>query len=147
MAHEDAVGALPAASGRLLGPLAQVPRRTGHDLRLSALPCRRELLLHADGILALPVEEPAVGIVERRVLQPGQLVFDLHLRRRVRLVLLGLRDLAEHTGDRLQAGGRSEEHTSELQSLMRISYAVFCLKKKKTNNTHKLQRLVLHTTN
>src|SRR3546814_10013062 len=29
-------------------------------------------------------------------------------------------------------GGRSEEHTSELQSLMRISYAVFCLKKKKT---------------
>src|SRR3546814_4647152 len=30
-------------------------------------------------------------------------------------------------------GGRSEEHTSELQSLMRISYAVFCLKKKKTH--------------
>src|SRR3546814_5188903 len=29
---------------------------------------------------------------------------------------------------------RSEEHTSELQSLMRISYAVFCLKKNKTNN-------------
>src|SRR3546814_1419393 len=29
---------------------------------------------------------------------------------------------------------RSEEHTSELQSLMRISYAVFCLKKKKYNN-------------
>src|SRR3546814_10773742 len=33
---------------------------------------------------------------------------------------------------------RSEEHTSELQSLMRISYAVFCLKKKKiTNNDNK----------
>src|SRR3546814_1314909 len=31
------------------------------------------------------------------------------------------------------AGGRSEEHTSELQSLMRISYAVFCLKKKNTS--------------
>src|SRR3546814_4511078 len=31
------------------------------------------------------------------------------------------------------SGGRSEEHTSELQSLMRISYAVFCLKKKKNN--------------
>src|SRR3546814_5515002 len=30
---------------------------------------------------------------------------------------------------------RSEEHTSELQSLMRISYAVFCLKKKKSNTT------------
>src|SRR3546814_5766144 len=37
----------------------------------------------------------------------------------------------------ISAGGdvdRSEEHTSELQSLMRISYAVFCLKKKKTQN-------------
>src|SRR3546814_10029294 len=32
-------------------------------------------------------------------------------------------------------GERSEEHTSELQSLMRISYAVFCLKKKKIKNT------------
>src|SRR3546814_8322163 len=31
---------------------------------------------------------------------------------------------------------RSEEHTSELQSLMRISYAVFCLKKKTTTPTH-----------
>src|SRR3546814_1579077 len=37
-----------------------------------------------------------------------------------------------HTRD---AEGRSEEHTSELQSLMRISYAVFCLKKKKHTNT------------
>src|SRR3546814_2110761 len=32
--------------------------------------------------------------------------------------------------------GRSEEHTSELQSLMRISYAVFCLKKKKTHTRY-----------
>src|SRR3546814_2219064 len=32
---------------------------------------------------------------------------------------------------------RSEEHTSELQSLMRISYAVFCLKKKKTKHNQK----------
>src|SRR3546814_7176259 len=32
---------------------------------------------------------------------------------------------------------RSEEHTSELQSLMRISYAVFCLKKNKTNEAYK----------
>src|SRR3546814_2608995 len=40
--------------------------------------------------------------------------------------------------------GRSEEHTSELQSLMRISYAVFCLKKKNTqrkrNNTQDTQQ-------
>src|SRR3546814_10028567 len=36
-----------------------------------------------------------------------------------------------------QGGRRSEEHTSELQSLMRISYAVFCLKKKKQRERHK----------
>src|SRR3546814_4239277 len=35
----------------------------------------------------------------------------------------------------LDGRSRSEEHTSELQSLMRISYAVFCLKKKKTHTT------------
>src|SRR3546814_14864683 len=39
--------------------------------------------------------------------------------------------LADKLGAAL--GARSEEHTSELQSLMRISYAVFCLKKKKKN--------------
>src|SRR3546814_7124867 len=38
---------------------------------------------------------------------------------------------------------RSEEHTSELQSLMRISYAVFCLKKKKTT-THTTKSQVKH---
>src|SRR3546814_10435150 len=45
---------------------------------------------------------------------------------------------ADLGGRVLVAGGaRSEEHTSELQSLMRISYAVFCLKKKKPNTrTH-----------
>src|SRR3546814_9012646 len=35
---------------------------------------------------------------------------------------------------------RSEEHTSELQSLMRISYAVFCLKKQINNTPHKTQK-------
>src|SRR3546814_8723634 len=35
--------------------------------------------------------------------------------------------------DAIEMAKRSEEHTSELQSLMRISYAVFCLKKKKNN--------------
>src|SRR3546814_6238031 len=40
---------------------------------------------------------------------------------------------ASGQNDPAHAAPRSEEHTSELQSLMRISYAVFCLKKKKTN--------------
>src|SRR3546814_10357405 len=48
----------------------------------------------------------------------------------------------EHADDRRrddrQIGERSEEHTSELQSLMRISYAVFCLKKKTKNTNNRL---------
>src|SRR3546814_7369729 len=46
-------------------------------------------------------------------------------------LVVGVR--ARPLGDR---PARSEEHTSELQSLMRISYAVFCLKKKKTTNRY-----------
>src|SRR3546814_6670312 len=46
--------------------------------------------------------------------------------------LFGTRALTDDEKSRLR---RSEEHTSELQSLMRISYAVFCLKKKKHNET------------
>src|SRR3546814_7932168 len=48
-------------------------------------------------------------------------------------------DVAKAFFDQREAGfARSEEHTSELQSLMRISYAVFCLKKKKHHNEHKI---------
>src|SRR3546814_16450193 len=49
-------------------------------------------------------------------------------------ILIGdglIREIGEHVAPLLKRP-RSEEHTSELQSLMRISYAVFCLKKKKT---------------
>src|SRR3546814_8363836 len=45
------------------------------------------------------------------------------------------------------AGKRSEEHTSELQSLMRISYAVFCLKKKSRNTqiSNYISRQIVYT--
>src|SRR3546814_6207234 len=50
-----------------------------------------------------------------------------------------------HAKDRWTDATRSEEHTSELQSLMRISYAVFCLKKKniqiKTTNTNQTTQI------
>src|SRR3546814_6001886 len=51
----------------------------------------------------------------------------------------GLNPGAVEPRDRQISRGRSEEHTSELQSLMRISYAVFCLKKKTYDlqNKHK----------
>src|SRR3546814_4183725 len=52
----------------------------------------------------------------------GGEVIDMEISRRTR----GYRGMAKRV--------RSEEHTSELQSLMRISYAVFCLKKKKSTN-------------
>src|SRR3546814_14805699 len=47
---------------------------------------------------------------------------------------MGFFVIAGKLSDRIGRKKRSEEHTSELQSLMRISYAVFCLKKKKTHN-------------
>src|SRR3546814_984223 len=64
------------------------------------------------------------------------LVERVDLVERQRLVLVGEEDV-DLVGDevaplRSVTFDRSEEHTSELQSLMRISYAVFCLKKKKT---------------
>src|SRR3546814_2234722 len=48
------------------------------------------------------------------------------------LVQLQAQPAVHHRCLKQAMAGRSEEHTSELQSLMRISYAVFCLKKKKT---------------
>src|SRR3546814_9535256 len=71
---------------------------------------------------------------------------------------LGVRDLDQELDDQsassrpglLQAGThriaiRSEEHTSELQSLLRISYAVFCLKKKQKNYNQEKRPPTQHT--
>src|SRR3546814_9955780 len=76
---------------------------------------------------------------ERRVvafvLQRYELAHDLALIDR--LPLLEIEDhraVRLDRADAVEARNRSEEHTSELQSLMRISYAVFCLKKKKKYN-------------
>src|SRR3546814_4211630 len=79
---------------------------------------------------------------------------DLLTRKGTRLRRFGLvttnsitQEFSRRTIRRHLNARRSEEHTSELQSLMRISYAVFCLKKKKPKcyetNTH----LQLHTHN
>src|SRR3546814_2401533 len=74
--------------------------------------------------------EPAIGQAQHAHPQPDQ-----------RQVKNDQHQIADpHAGDEppeqcRALHDRSEEHTSELQSLMRISYAVFCLKKKK-NNTH-----------
>src|SRR3546814_6562892 len=75
--------------------------------------------------------------LHRLGMQQGQLALHLHHRP------LGRAALAHHRGEpgaEFGAEGlgqrrRSKEHTSELQSLMRISYAVFCLKKKNQHKT------------
>src|SRR3546814_9220245 len=56
---------------------------------------------------------------------------------------------ADQSGSRENPDVRSEEHTSELQSLMRISYAVFCLQKKKEEHTTiqltQVKNIIKHT--
>src|SRR3546814_4353617 len=70
---------------------------------------------------------------QRRVLPAGHRRLDAG---EVARVVRHSRRREELDGRRLRGGnGRSEEPTSELQSLMRISYAVFCLKKTKNNTT------------
>src|SRR3546814_9471250 len=69
-----------------------------------------------------------------RLCRPSEDVLDLLPPQRGAFVKEdGERVIDEH-GQRV-ATARSEEHTSELQSLMRISYAVFCLQKKNCNNS------------
>src|SRR3546814_7638154 len=74
---------------------------------------------------ALRANGGTIGLLKRR--QRGRGRRD---RRLLQVRILSALILEASTGEDL-IGDRSEEHTSELQSLMRISYAVFCLKKKK----------------
>src|SRR3546814_1001640 len=88
---------------------------------------RTDTLFPYTTLFRSPLEARAPGLVERDDLpvqhevvhrEPAERGHDLGVARADRLARAALE--------------RSEEHTSELQSLMRISYAVFCLKKKKT---------------
>src|SRR3546814_1499728 len=68
-----------------------------------------------------------------------------HLSRDIRPGRVAARWMAWADGE-MTAATRSEEHTSELQSLMRISYAVFCLKKKKNTKRRKITATRRYTT-
>src|SRR3546814_2277160 len=93
-----------------------------------ALPQVRDQLLRAGRIEAIDL--PGLSDERRPIIAGGVLVLE------AAFAALGLERMAVSKAA-LREGvlhdmvGRSEEHTSELQSLMRISYAVFCLKKKK----------------
>src|SRR3546814_7149633 len=69
-------------------------------------------------------------LVQRIRIKQASLDIQSHAARRVGDLL------AAAVAERDRQEQRSEEHTSELQSLMRISYAVFCLKKKKNMKEH-----------
>src|SRR3546814_5233569 len=71
-------------------------------------------------LLAAQPRPPAVVLDVNGAIGPASASYIAH----------GLRDAAERGAPLIILRLRSEEHTSELQSLMRISYAVFCLKKK-----------------
>src|SRR3546814_3330245 len=80
---------------------------------------------------------PSYGLLQLRVVAgvrqiPQQVVDALAAVDRIVVVEMQLRHVAQV--HRAREPVRSEEHTSELQSLMRISYAVFCLNKKKTTD-------------
>src|SRR3546814_7368627 len=71
-----------------------------------------------------------IAVAARFTANRPRIIFDRLRQRRGIAAIVGIA-IAE-----FGAAPRSEEHTSELQSLMRISYAVFCLKKKKQRKEH-----------
>src|SRR3546814_3060821 len=99
---------------------------------LKAKLAEKERLERLEELDAIKGEQQRVGFgsqIRSYVMQPYQMVKDLRTEHEAGNVQ-GVLD-----GD-LDPFMRSEEHTSELQSLMRISYAVFCLKKKKNQNNN-----------
>src|SRR3546814_8916327 len=115
----------------------------------------RDLLLQSAAVLESDDDTRAVILVERcrlgeaprplRVLHRAHLAPQAHgviarraLRRVARLVVPAA--VLQRDGEDVHDGMRSEEHTSELQSLMRISYAVFCLKKKKHSKRNRMNK-------
>src|SRR3546814_1244078 len=81
------------------------------------------------------VEIAGIGRVMLVVMELHRLFVDGRLQRAV--IIRQRRQFESHCFSPGYDRGRSEEHTSELQSLMRISYAVFCLKKKTYNKEQK----------
>src|SRR3546814_10554650 len=98
--------------------------------------CSSDLTTLFDRLACAPGELGELALIgfdvgKARALQARHRVFETQ----VDDLIVQADDLEQLRGRlRRSSATRSEEHTSELQSLLRISYAVFCLKKKKTNN-------------
>src|SRR3546814_4092991 len=119
-----AVG-MPDEAGRRLKVLEGVERI--YDLALLALQQGQSLVLAAEERVGAASEDYDGVVAERRLLPPLDHPDPAHC-------------LVSGTGlTHLGSADRSEEHTSELQSLMRSSYAVFCLKNKKIHRIRYVQ--------
>src|SRR3546814_8749819 len=99
------------ASGLVTSGVTKPPSQLGYFQYENGVYPATALRAAIDALLARDLK--VVGLIQHESRMPGRSHCDMELE-----------DIA--SGER-----RSEEHTSELQSLMRISYAVFCLKKKK----------------
>src|SRR3546814_2565662 len=80
------------------------------------------------------------GRVERGIVKVQEEIEIVGLRDTTKTTCTGVEMFRKLLDEGRAGENRSEEHTSELQSLMRISYAVFCLKKKKYNNMYSKSR-------
>src|SRR3546814_10028446 len=101
--------------------------------------CHRDAGLDLDAArpnLALLDEEAGVRLIRRRDIGLRDLIDGRRHQRSAGRLELDAGFILFAPGGQQRIAGRSEEHTSELQSLMRISYAVFCLKKKKKYKTY-----------
>src|SRR3546814_4738966 len=96
---------------------------------------KRPLVLMDDDVAPLP----STDTIGTRPNSPID-VADYMTAEQVADVIAGTKTLDVTQAVQNWIAARSEEHTSELQSLMRISYAVFCLKQKKTINSSKTTR-------
>src|SRR3546814_5499298 len=128
-------------------PLVAVRRRVGEGVQ------RLGVLDDAADEIKAHVRKPGIAVAreqrlalfpdrEMRVHAAAIIVLD-RLGHEGRGLAIGVRDLVHDIFVDLHA--RSEEHTSELQSLMRISYAVFCLKKKINHKIETKLPLSKHT--
>src|SRR3546814_5875363 len=122
----------------------KIPRPTRSTHLPHSFPTRRS------SDLTESANPPIVVILEskRRLKSHTPLTFTHPIRLHGSVDNFSSRDYTDHLADSRQEGERpwliptrSEEHTSELQSLIRNSYADFCLKKKKTKHTIKVNRL------
>src|SRR3546814_1597507 len=123
------VFALEAQEGRLFKPLAftkTFAMAGGALLSVTLVPVL--MLLFVRGKIMPEQKNP----VNRFLVAAYRPVIDVVLRHRMATIAIALVALF--------ASLRSEEHTSELQSIMRISYAVFCLKKKKEKDQNRLSK-------